>query len=35
LILLAAFTVVEAYTVGVLVTFFDQMVVLQESALIF
>lgn len=29
LILLAAFTVVEAYTVGVLVTFFDKMVVLQ------
>jgi hypothetical protein len=29
LVLLAAFTVVEAYTVGVLVTFFDQMVVLQ------
>lgn len=29
LILLAAFTVVEAYTVGVLVTFFDQMVVIQ------
>merc|ERR1712010_284158 len=29
LILLAAFTVVEAYTVGVLVTFFDQGVVIQ------
>jgi hypothetical protein len=29
LVLLAAFTVVEAYTVGVLVTFFDQMVVIQ------
>lgn len=29
LILLAAFTVVEAYTVGVLVTFFDQSVVIQ------
>merc|ERR1719400_1013179 len=29
LILLAAFTVVEAYTVGVLVTFFDQAVVVQ------
>merc|ERR1712136_651830 len=29
LILLAAFTVVEAYTVGVLVTFFDQTVVIQ------
>jgi len=29
LILLASFTVVEAYTVGVLVTFFDKMVVLQ------
>jgi len=29
LILLAAFTVVEAYTVGVLVTFFDQHVVIQ------
>jgi len=29
LILLAAFTVVEAYTVGVLVTFFDQAVVIQ------
>ena len=31
LILLAAFTVVEAYTVGVLVTFFDQMVVIQAQ----
>jgi len=29
LILLAAFTVVEAYTIGVLVTFFDQHVVIQ------
>merc|ERR1711874_620649 len=29
LILLASFTVVEAYTVGVLVTFFDQSVVIQ------
>ena len=29
MILLAAFTVVEAYTVGVLVTFFDQSVVIQ------
>jgi FtsH-binding integral membrane protein len=29
LILLAAFTVVEAYTVGVLVTFFDKLVVVQ------
>jgi len=26
---LAAFTVVEAYTVGVLVTFFDKLVVVQ------
>jgi len=33
LILLAAFTVVEAYTVGVLVTFFDQLVVLQAFLL--
>jgi len=29
LVLLAAFTVVEAYSIGVLVTFFDQMVVIQ------
>jgi len=29
LILLAAFTIVEAYTIGVLVTFFDQHVVVQ------
>jgi len=33
LILLAAFTVVEAYTVGVLITFFDKMVVLQAFLL--
>lgn len=33
LILLAAFTVVEAYTVGVMVTFFDKLVVLQAFIL--
>ena len=33
LILLAAFTVVEAYTVGILVTFFDQIVIIQASFL--
>lgn len=33
LILLASFTVVEAYTVGVLITFFDKMVVLQAFLL--
>merc|ERR1711971_895176 len=35
LILVAAFTVVEAYTVGVLVTFFDQSVVIGLTAFTF